>query len=138
MPKNPVEKAEIRAGGVVGDKQRNLQYHGGPMRAVSMLSLEVIERIAAEGHPIRPGSTGENMTLTGLDWDLMIPGTQLTFDNGVLLELTTFAPPCRTIQGSFEGQRISRLSQKVHPGSSRIYARVLVEGEVVVGEGVSA
>ena len=48
----------------------------------------------------------------------------------VVLEITRAAPPCRTIAPSFTGGAFVRISDKVHPGWSRLYARVLREGFV--------
>jgi len=53
--------------GVEGDRQLGATVHGGPHRAVSILGIEAIQRVAAEGHPIEPGSTGENLTTEGFD-----------------------------------------------------------------------
>ena len=136
VPKRPVPAAQVTRGGVAGDRQRDLRYHGGPERAVSCFALEVIERLAREGHPIAPGTTGENLTLAGLDWPRVRPGARLLFAGGVELEVTSFASPCGNIRGSFKGGEIERLSDKRHPGESRVYCRVLSEGEVRTGESV--
>ncbi len=50
--------------------------------------------------------------------------------------ITSYTKPCRTIRESFAGHHISRISQKVYPGWSRVYARVLREGAVSVGDPV--
>jgi MOSC domain-containing protein YiiM len=136
VPKVPVPSARVSRSGVAGDRQRDLLYHGGPDRAVCCLALEVIERLRAEGHPIAPGTTGENLTLAGLDWPRVRPGAQLVFAGGVELEVTGFAAPCGNSRGSFKGGEIERLSDKRHPGESRVYCRVLAEGEVSAGEAV--
>jgi MOSC domain-containing protein YiiM len=136
VPKLPVPSAHVTRGGLSGDRQKDLRYHGGPERAVSCLALEVIERVAREGHPIAPGTTGENFTLAGLDWSAARPGARLAFAGGVELEITDFAAPCSTIRASFAGGAFDRLSDKTHPGESRVYCRVLVEGEVKAGETV--
>src|ERR687894_986709 len=52
VPKLPVAEARVTANGIVGDRQRYPVFHGGPERAISLFSLEVIERLRAEGHPI--------------------------------------------------------------------------------------
>ena len=70
VPKRPVFEARVTAQGVAGDRQRNVKVHGGPDRAVCLYSLELIEALKQEGHPIAPGSSGENFTLAGLDWNL--------------------------------------------------------------------
>ena len=54
-----------------------------------------------------------------------------------ILEVTGFTKPCQTIRDSFMHERFIRLSQKHYPGWSRVYARVLREGMVRVGDKVS-
>ena len=54
----------------------------------------------------------------------------------VRLEITSPAPPCSTIAASFTGGAFKRISEKLHPGWSRLYASVLVEGEVRPGDPV--
>jgi MOSC domain-containing protein YiiM len=136
VPKLPVASARVTRDGIAGDRQEDRHYHGGPDRAVCCFSIEVIERLRTEGHPIFPGSTGENLTLAGLDWRAAKPGARLRFAGGVELEITNDAPPCHTIRASFVGGGYERLSEKRHPGDSRWYCRVLVEGEVWAEEAV--
>ena len=136
VPKLPLHRAEITADGVAGDKQNHLEFHGGPDRAVCLFSLERIISLQAEGHPIFPGSTGENLTITGLDWPTIEPGARLRIGSNLLLEITSFTTPCKLIGGSFGDGDSTRISQKTHPGWSRLYARVLEPGLVTIGESV--
>jgi len=133
VPKLPVVAALVTTHGVAGDRQLDLEHHGGPERAVCLYASERIAALAAEGHPIAPGTTGENLTIAGLDWETLQAGDRLLLADGVLLEISGPAPPCRTIAGSFQGGRFGRISHKSHPGWSRLYARVLVEGLVREG-----
>jgi len=135
VPKLPVAEARVSAEGMDGDRQRNLKYHGGPDRALCLYAAERIEALKAEGHPIDVGTTGENVTVLGLDWSLVVPGARLRV-GAALLEVTSYADPCRTIRGSFLGGRSGRISRKKHPGWSRVYARVLRDGAVRVGDAV--
>jgi MOSC domain-containing protein YiiM len=135
LPKRPVPEATVTPGGVTGDRQRDLRYHGGPDRAVSLYSAEVIAVLAAEGHPIAAGTTGENLTVSGLPWAEVVPGAEVRV-GPVRLLVTRYAAPCRFIAGSFAGGGFARISEKVHPGSSRVYARVLEGGTVRVGDPV--
>jgi MOSC domain-containing protein YiiM len=135
VPKRPTTDAMVRAMGIDGDRQRNLEIHGGPMRAVSIYSLELIEALQADGHAIAPGSIGENLTLAGIDWSAMTPGATVEVGE-VTLVLTSYTAPCRNIAGSFIDGEFIRVGQKKHPGWSRLYARVVVEGEVRVGDRV--
>jgi MOSC domain-containing protein YiiM len=134
VPKLPVAGARVTADGIVGDRQKHTAFHGGPERAVSLFSLEVIERLRAEGHPIEPGSTGENVTVAGVDWSLLAPGSRLALGREVVLQITSYAAPCGSIRASFVGGRFKRISQKVNPGESRLYARVLREGHITAGD----
>ncbi|MCA1616369.1 MAG: MOSC domain-containing protein [Acidobacteria bacterium] len=120
----------------VGDRQKHTVFHGGPNRAVSLYSLEVIERLRAEGHPISPGSTGENVTVSGFDWALLSPGTRLALGDEAVIEITSYANPCGTIRPSFTAGQFKRISQKVNPGVSRLYARVLRPGRLAAGQEV--
>lgn len=136
VPKHAVASAEVTTEGVVGDRQRDRRFHGGPQRAVSLYAAERIEALRAEGHPIAPGSTGENLTVAGLDWATIEVGDRLLVGEWVELEITGYASPCSNIAGSFADGAFKRISQKLHPGWSRLYARVISEGVVRTGDRV--
>ena len=136
VPKLARASCLVTAGGLQGDRQRDLEEHGGPTRAVCLYSQDLIEALRAEGHPISAGTIGENFTLQGISWADMVPGAK--FDVGeVRVELTDYAAPCNNIAASFRDRRTGRVSQKAHPGWSRLYARVLKEGTVRVGDPVA-
>ena len=54
----------------------------------------------------------------------------------MLVELTAYAGPCSNLVPCFLGGEFTRVSQKAYPGWSRLYARVLREGTVQVGDAV--
>lgn len=137
VPKRSRQEAWISRNGVYGDSQADRKLHGGPERAVCVYSVEVIEALQNQGHPIRFGTTGENLTVSGLNWDLVAPGTIWKAGDSVL-EVASYTAPCKTIRDSFLDKRYKRISQKVNPGWSRVYARVLEEGRVRVGSGFVA
>ncbi|KAB8141500.1 MOSC domain-containing protein [Chloroflexia bacterium SDU3-3] len=137
VPKLAVASAMVTSAGVRGDRQRDLVHHGGPDRAVCLYAQERIAALNAEGHGIAPGTTGENLTVQGVDWDAVQLGDRLRIGAGVVLEITGYASPCQNIAGSFSEGAFTRISQKLHPGWSRLYARVLAEGEVRAGDAVA-
>jgi len=136
VPKQRVPDAAVTTEGVVGDKQRDRRYHGGPERAVCLYSYEWIQALQDEGHPIDCGTTGENLAISGLDWSHLQPGDQLRIGEHVHLEITSYTAPCYKIGGSFIDGDFKRISQKIHPGWSRLYARVLAAGRVAEGDAV--
>ena len=136
VPKYRIAETAITTEGVRGDKQRNRRCHGGPQRAVSLYSRELITQLQAEGHPIDCGTAGENLTLSGLDWAEIKPGAQLQIGDEVLLEITSYVVPCYKITASFAEGNFKRILQKLHPGWSRVYAKVLCAGTVREGDAV--
>jgi len=136
VPKRAVGSAYLTANGLEGDWQQDRRHHGGPERALCLYSLEQILELQEEGHPIFPGSVGENLTLAGLDLRRLAPGARLAVGDEAVIEISSYTAPCRTIAGSFVGGQFKRISQKVNPGDSRLYARVLRTGTLAVGQGV--
>ena len=134
LPKRLVPSARITPLGLEGDRQRNLQHHGGPDRALCLFSLERIEALQAEGHPIEPGTIGENLTVAGLDWDAVRPDDVLLVGEAALIQVTRFTTPCFNIRDAFLDGQYGRVSDKRHPGWSRVYARVLAPGPVRPGD----
>lgn len=133
-PKRAVPSARVTTLGLEGDVQRDREHHGGPEWALCLFSQGRIRALQAEGHPITPGSIGENVTLEGLDWSAVVPGTFLRLGSEVVVQVTRYTAPCLNITGSFRDRDHARVSQKRHPGSSRVYARVLREGDLASGD----
>lgn len=136
VPKRRVTDAKVSQLGLLKDDQNDTKHHGGPERAVCVYSLERIRALQQEGHPIDFGTVGENVTIEGIDWDLVVPGVQIRLGDEVLLEVESFTDPCKTIKESFIDGRFIRIAQKLYPGWSRVYASVLTEGGIRCGDPV--
>ena len=119
MPKLPVAAARLEVGGVVGDAQADLEHHGRPDQDLCLYSLQVIEALRSEGHPITPGAAGENLTLTGVDWSALRPGVRLRLGSNAVAEVTWPATPCAKNARWFVGGDYRRMSEDLHPGWSR-------------------
>ena len=128
VPKYSVPCAKILTEGVEGDKQIS-SNHGGENRAVLLYSMERIEELQQAKHPITPGSTGENLTIRGLDWSCLKEGVLLQIGE-VKLQLTGMASPCPGIKDSFFDFAWSVCRD-------RWCTRVITEGMVNVGDEVS-
>src|SRR6266540_7312525 len=100
VPKSSVFEAPVTENGIDGDRQRDLRFHGGADRAVVLYSLDVIRALQQEGHPITVGSTGENITVSGVDCASVVPGVELHIGD-VRLHITKYASPCENIGPSF-------------------------------------
>jgi MOSC domain-containing protein YiiM len=135
VPKLPVPSARITTKGLIGDRQGNRKHHGRPWQAVCLWSADVIDALAAHGHPISYGAAGENLTVRGIDWVTMRPGVRLQVGSA-LLETTPYAIPCVKNARWFADGQFRRMAHEVNPGTSRIYARVIVEGVVAAGDAV--
>ncbi len=137
VPKLPIPEAEVGERGITVDRQAHPEIHGKPHQALCLFSLEVIEALQAEGHPIAAGSTGENITVSGLDWASLVPATRLRLGEQVVIELTGYTSPCDLNAQWFRGGDFSAIDVKLHPGRSRIYARAMQSGTIRTGDPVT-
>ncbi|MBN2046486.1 MAG: MOSC domain-containing protein [Anaerolineaceae bacterium] len=135
LPKLPIIEGVVGELGVMGDGH-NWKGHGGPMAAICLFSLERIMAMQERGNPIFPGALGENFTVSGIDWDLMQPGTRLKVGDEVVLELTQFATPCPKLNPYLKDEEIDQVSAEKHPGWARPYAKVIQSGTVRTGDAV--
>ncbi len=133
VPKHAVPSAQVTDRGLEDDGHGHPKIHGGPNRALCLYSLELIEKLQAEGHPIVPGSTGENVTISGLDWRVLQAGTRLRLGTDVVCELTWTAVACKQIAASFTGGTFKRLDVA---GEMRWYCRIVSPGLLRIGQAV--
>jgi MOSC domain-containing protein YiiM len=137
VPKLPVLEAVVGELGLEADGHNEpLTVHGGPEHDVCLFAVERIEALAAEGHPVSAGSVGENVTIRGIDWEEVTPGTVIHLGEQVRLEVTRYTTPCSTIRQSFRDRDSNRIHQNLHPGWSRVYAKVLAGGVIRPGDPV--
>ena len=134
VPKLPIEKAEIKFEGVEGDfnKFRTEKKNSTGTRAVTLFSLEQIEKLRSEGHSIDVGTTGENITIEGVDWPSLEVGNRLMIGEA-MIELSEPTAPCGKIGKSFIDGAFSRIDHELELGWSRWSASVIEEGHVEVG-----
>lgn len=143
VPKRPIPEGHVTRLGIDGDQVAHPKIHGGPERAVCLFFQEVIDLLQAEGHPIAPGTVGENLTLAGIDHTTLREGDVLVITPAaapagpaVRLRLTRPTTPCKTIAGSFRDGYFNRIHQARTPGEHRWYAAVLADGTIRPGDTV--
>ena len=137
VPKLPIDKAEIKFEGVEGDfnKFRTEKKNSTGTRAVTLFSLEQIEKLKSEGHAIDVGTTGENITIEGVDWPSLEVGARMMIGEA-MIELSEPTAPCSKIGKSFIDGAFSRIDHELELGWSRWSASVIEEGQVEVGNQV--
>ena len=96
IPKLAVPEAYCAPLGLEGDAHRNPRYHGGPRKALLLVSAEDLERLRAKGFGVSPGSLGENLTVRGVDFRQLRSGMRFRA-GGAVVELTTLRTPCETL-----------------------------------------
>ena len=136
VPKLPVDALLVTVDGCDGDSQNDLKHHGGKDKAVCILQQEIIDTLTEKGHPIGPGTTGENLLINGIQVGMLSVGTRLKIGN-CELEITQDAPPCKTIKQSFNDDNFMLISHKKFPNFTRWYAKVICEGEIILGQEVN-
>jgi MOSC domain-containing protein YiiM len=138
VPKRPIPGGWVDRLGLEADAHAEPEpIHGGVTQAISIFSVESIDRVAADGHRAFPGAFGENLTLAGIELGELRIGDRLRIgDAGLVLELTARAEPCQTIAHWFIERRIARISSKVNPQDARWYASVVTEGPMTTGDRV--
>ena len=136
VPKLPIGESTVSSLGLVGDDHNDKRHHGGLDGAVCLFSLEAIEALREEGHQVFPGATGENITVSGIEWSEVVPGSRWRLGDEVEIEVTGYTTPCHNQVNWFLDGDFTRINQKKNPGWSRVYARVLTEGRIRTGDEV--
>jgi HAD superfamily hydrolase (TIGR01509 family) len=93
IPKLPQAEAVVIASGLEGD-WHNHEKHRRPERALSLLDLEILQQLQAEGYQVEPGAIGENITFVGVDVQSLPNGTRLALGDEVLIRLEQPRKPC--------------------------------------------
>jgi len=127
MPKLPVTEARVTVNGLIGDRQRNLKFHGGPKRAVCLYSEELYQWLRDCGIDVSHGQLGENFTTGGLDLGGLRPGDRLRV-GGCVIEITAVRVPCHQLT------KWDADLPEIIVGRSGWVAKVIEEGVVRPGD----
>jgi MOSC domain-containing protein YiiM len=130
MPKSAVPEALVTAGGVAGDAQRNLKYHGGLDRAVCIYSDEFYQWLRGQGVDLAYGQVGENFTTRGIDLLALQPDQYLAVGECVI-QLRSVRVPCRQLNMWHPSLL------QIIKGRTGWLARVVVQGTVRPGDRIT-
>lgn len=124
LAKTNVARAELRCDhGIVGDA------HAGPWeRQISLLAVESIAKMVAQGVRVGPGAFAENITTEGLDLSRLRLGSKLQLGATVELEITQFGKQCHRRCAIFD-----QVGDCVMPREG-IFAKVIQPGWIAVGD----
>lgn len=144
MPKRPVLFGEVSALGVAGDRHAHPHIHGGPVKAVLLVTSEGIDELKAAGFPLYPGALGENITTTGLDRRTVRLGQRYRLGE-VILEISKMRQPCEQLLPYGEGIGKAVFDAEVragNPASPRwglagFYASVIQPGTLRPGDSIT-
>jgi len=128
-PKKAVDEGHIRADyGLVGDAHADCCTH----RQVSLLAMECIEKMRAQGLAVGPGDFGENLTTKGIDLVSLPIGARISIGANVVLEVTQIGKECHSPCAIYR-----QAGTCVMP-TEGIFARVIRGGTTRAGDKVSA
>jgi len=134
VPKHQREEIDVSWSGALGDRQADRKNHGKPWQALCLWSSEIVADLAAGGHPIVPGCAGENISITGLAWERVVPGVHLRLGD-VLAVVSSYAIPCKTTANCFVDGHFDVMHHR-HGPVSRVYATVVEPGVLRHGDAV--
>jgi len=144
VPKRAIAEGTVTPQGIEGDGHAHPGIHGGPLRAVLLMTAEGIEELAALGFSVAPGSLGENITTRGIPRREWRVGQRWRIGVDVVVEITTRRSPCSALNAY--GPKIQKaifdaLAQAGDPtsphwGLSGFYASVVVPGTIRPGDPV--
>jgi len=144
VPKRAVPLAEVTPGGIVGDRWRHPQIHGGPRKAVLLITAEGIEELSAQGFRVYAGALGENITTLNLDRRSLRLGQRYRI-GGVVIELSEIRAPCGTLNVYGKGIQAAMYDAQTRAGDpaspcwglSGFYASVVCPGVTHAGDVIS-
>lgn len=102
----------------------------GGSRQLNIMRAETLAELATEGRKIGPGEMGEQLVIAGLEPGILVEGTRLRLGRTATIEIgipRTGCPRFEHIQGTTKQTVAGRLG---------VLARVIVGGEIVIGDAV--
>jgi MOSC domain-containing protein YiiM len=143
VPHHAIAEGVLATHGIMGDAWR-YPFHGGPKRAILLMTSEGIDGLAAQGFPVYYGALGENLTTRGLDRSWLRLGQRLRAGQAVI-ELTQVRLPCDTLSVYGIGIQAAMFDARAQAGDaasevwglSGFYASVIEPGIIRPGDPIA-
>jgi MOSC domain-containing protein YiiM len=144
--KHAIPSGKVTREGIEGDLHAHPAIHGGPERALLLVTAEGIEELAAKGFTVAPGSLGENITTRGIPRQEWRSGQRWRIGADVVIEITKRRGPCSALNvygPMIQSAIFDPLVQAGDPSSPRwglsgVYASVVVPGIIRTGDPIVA
>lgn len=95
---------DAHSGATVKHRSRIARDPSQPnLRQVHLLHVELLEELRLQGHPVEPGSIGENLTTSGLDLLALPQGTKLHIGADAIVVITGLRNPCAQLDNFSPG-----------------------------------
>ncbi|MCL4246732.1 MAG: MOSC domain-containing protein [Anaerolineae bacterium] len=121
-----IQQATLRTGwGIDGDRKG-----GHPDRQLNIMCLETLESLRSEGFRTDPGAMGEQIIVKGLELVDLLPGTIVQFGATARIEVIKPRTGCERFE------RIQGLSPALAQKRMGVLARVVQDGEIMIGDSV--
>ncbi len=125
------KKTPVPAAQVSPEHGSESDAHAGPWhRQISLLALESIRKMQAEGLHVGPGDFAENVTTEGIDLVSLPVGSRLHLGSTVEVEVTQIGKECHTRCAIYH-----QAGDCVMPKEG-IFVRVLSGGEIRAGDAI--
>lgn len=110
--------------GLEGDAHADCSSH----RQVSLMAIESIDRMRAQGYEVGPGDFAENLTTKGIELVKLPVGKKLNVGKEVILEVTQIGKECHTGCAIFQ-----QVGKCIMPKEG-VFTKVIRGGLVRIGD----
>jgi len=140
VPKHAIPNGIVTPLGIAGDGHAHPEVHGGPRKALLLITSEGIDELKEQGFRLYSGALGENLTTRGLNRRSVRVGQRYRIGE-ILVEITKVRSPCETLN-AYPGIQKAIYDQEVKDGNpasplwglSGFYASVLQTGTIHPGD----
>jgi MOSC domain-containing protein YiiM len=123
----PLQEARLVAGyGIEGDTKGTTGK-----RQINIMTQETVQQLGTEGFLVKPGQLGEQLLVSGVDVNVLSPGTRLQIGETAQLEIVEPRTGC----GKFEKYQSRQRTEAA--GRLGMIAIVVADGAIRVGDAVS-